>query len=170
MAILGVSDLWKMFEWTYGRLTGSEIERRKRVEAWLDAVYADLKQISDIWLEIVKEKRISQSQADAVVRIVKGTNSSTAQLVQTIFGTRLEQFYDAASTVLPPENPFRETFIHTLASILLMRARTRTKLEQLTGTWEINPQMIAELEAGALELQKQVAILQAQITTFKASP
>jgi hypothetical protein len=47
MALIGASDIWKIFEFAMGRFTGSKAEKRKRVEAWLDTVYSDLNELAN---------------------------------------------------------------------------------------------------------------------------
>jgi hypothetical protein len=167
MAVVGVSDLWKIFEWAHGLVSGSEADRRKRAEGWLDAVYADLKELSDIWLDIATTQRVSFRQAERALEIVEG--DERRRMSQSATFTRLSEFYRAASGVLPPDNPFRETFLDSLGTLMVYRNRARGVLDRVVGAWDVSPEEVEQMKAAASDLQRQAAILQAQITNFKAT-
>ncbi|MGA2115690.1 MAG: hypothetical protein ABSH56_13190 [Bryobacteraceae bacterium] len=170
MAVIGVSDLWKIFEWANGRVSSSEADRRKRAEGWLDAVYADLKELSDIWLDIATNQRVFFRQAKRALVIVEGDQSDERHFIsQAVTFTRLTEFYQATSRVLPPDNPFRETFLNSLGTLMVYRNRARGLLDRNAGAWDVSPEEVDQMKIAASDLQRQTAILQAQITNFKAT-
>jgi hypothetical protein len=64
MPIIGVSDIWKMFEWLHGNEKSNREQDHKRVEGWLDAVYSDINDLSDIWLKISAGRQLSSKEAE----------------------------------------------------------------------------------------------------------
>lgn len=167
MTVVGVSDLWKIFEWVHGRVAGSKADRRKRVEAWLDAVYADLKELSDIWLAISTKHRVTFGQGKRAVEIVQGDEAT--RISQSATFTRLTEFYRGASRVLPPNSPFQETFLQSLGPLMIARNHARGMLDRISGATDVSGDEAQKINAAALDLQRQAAILEAQIIDFKAT-
>jgi hypothetical protein len=168
MSVIGVSELWKIFEWLHGTVKGNRDEYRKRAEAWLDAVYADIKDLSDIWLKLSTGRHLSSKQTKHASEILAET--SALRIAQSVTYTKLGQFYLSASQVLPyNNNPFRDEFLDGLGSLLVNRNEARGILDRIFGRRDVGEDDVERLKAAALELQKQAAILQAQITTFKAT-
>jgi hypothetical protein len=52
-----------MFERLHGSVNSNREDDHKRVEAWLDAVYIDIKDLSDIWLKLSVGRHLSSKQA-----------------------------------------------------------------------------------------------------------
>jgi hypothetical protein len=194
MPAIGTSDLWKMFEWAHGWLGASKRARHQQIEKWLDAVYADLNELSMLWMELSANRQVARDREIRAGRILAsgvsldylkvrkvrrqdtGIRFTKSEMVisgsQQIASSRLREFYDAASRVLPPDNSFRETFLDSLASVLLARARAREAFDQISDEQgpESTKELLASMNAAARELQENTAILQAAITTLKALP
>lgn len=101
MPIIAVSDFWKIFEWALSHSKSAKEDQRKLIDGWLDHVYADLKELSDIWLEIL-DKGVTPKLRERAAGVLIPSQVEPF--------TRLEGFYRAASQVLPSDNPFREGF------------------------------------------------------------
>jgi hypothetical protein len=143
-------------------------EDRKRAEAWLDAVCADIKDLSDIWLKLSAGRHLSFKRTKHAREILEET--SALRIPQSTMYTKLGKFYLSASQVLPYQNnPFRDNFLDGLGSILVKRNEARGILDRIFGRRDVSEEDVEKLKAAALELQKQAAILQAQIITFKAT-
>jgi hypothetical protein len=91
MSVIGVSELWKIFEWLHGTVKGNRDEYRKRAEAWLDAVYADIKDLSDIWLKLSTGRHLSSKQTKHASDVLAET--SALRIAQSVTYTKLGQFY-----------------------------------------------------------------------------
>ena len=133
----------------------------------MDAVYADLKELSDIWLAIATTHWATLHQAKRAVEIVEGGEEML--ISQVVIYTRLAEFYRGASRVLPPDNPFRDVFFDGLRSLMAYRRQARGILDQIIGALHVSRDEVEKMKAAALDLQKQAAILQAQIANFKAT-
>jgi hypothetical protein len=53
MATLGVSDLWKIFDWYHGQRSKRDGDTQRALIEWLGGVYTDLCRLSEIWSQIV---------------------------------------------------------------------------------------------------------------------
>jgi hypothetical protein len=51
-------------------IKGDRVEERKRAEVWLDAVYADIKSLSDIWLKVSISGRLSSREARRATKMI----------------------------------------------------------------------------------------------------
>jgi hypothetical protein len=167
MPVLGVSDIWKMFEWLHGSVKSNRQEDHKRVEAWLDAVYKDIQDLSDIWLKISVGRQLSSKQTQRGSKILHDIEAM--RIPQALVSTSLGQFYRTASLVLHSNNPFRDEFLDGLGSLLVNRNEARGILDRMFGRQDVSKEDVERLKAAAFELQKQAAILKADITTFKAT-
>jgi hypothetical protein len=147
-AVVGVSDIWKIFEWVHGRVSGSEADRRKRAEVCLDVVYADLKELSDISLAISATHYVTFGQAKRAVKIVEGDEKMRTSQIATC--TRLTEFYRGASRVLPPDNPFREVFFDGLASLTASRNKARGMLDRILGALDVSRDGVEKRKAASL--------------------
>jgi hypothetical protein len=167
MPVIGVSDIWKMFEWLHGNEKSNREQDHKRVEGWLDAVYVDIKDLSDIWLKVSAGRELSSEQAERGKEILGDIEAM--RIPQSLVSTSLGQFYRAASQVLRSDNPFRDEFLDGLGSLLVKRNEARGILDRIFGRQTVSKEDVERLKAAAFELQKQAAILKAQIITFKAT-
>jgi hypothetical protein len=166
MPVIGVSDFLKVIEFAFGRYNVSKEERRKHIEGWPDSVYSDLKELSDVWQKIVATNRLSVIEYRYVARKIDEEVLLHSNIGMT--GSLLE-FYRAASSVLPEKNPFREDFIHSLAQFLRTRNEARAIVDRRSLIIDMTSADQEQLKNAALELQKQAAILKAQIATLKAT-
>jgi hypothetical protein len=55
MALIGVSEIWKIFEWVNGKKSRRDENNRKAMIEWLEAVHADLCRLSELWAQIVED-------------------------------------------------------------------------------------------------------------------
>jgi hypothetical protein len=168
LGALSVADVWKMWEWSHGLLKGSSNEKRARVEAWLDAVYADAERLAEIWTEVVtKEMADCAGVHEGLGMVLKKRRVLYGNLT---INARLRTFYEAASAVLSSDSPFDEQFLDQLASVLLTRDKLFTFLKlggaETAVAGEGDKETIDKL---TIELRHHVGVLQATIITFKAA-
>ena len=50
--LIGVAEIWKMFEWTYGRRSTNHEATKKQIIDWLEEVRRELDNLSDVWLKL----------------------------------------------------------------------------------------------------------------------
>jgi hypothetical protein len=172
MPIIGVTDIWKMFEWLHGNEKSNREQDHKRVEGWLDAVYSDINDLSDIWLKISAGRQLSSEEAERGSEILGDIEAMRTP--QALVATSLGQFYRSATQVLRPNNPFRDEFLDGLGSLLVKRVEVRDALDRIFldrifGLQHVSKEDLEKVKVAAFELQKQAAILKAEITTFKAT-
>jgi hypothetical protein len=168
MVGLGVGELWKVFEWCAGRSVERNKENRERAEGWLDEVQKVLSELSEAWVEICSaDLRVDGQSSRAAVWL-----SAVRGSPQLPIAYRLMEFYRATSKVIPGTEGFQPEFLTLLANVLQKRDAARHKLDQASST-EDEAEMqrtLAEMRTLSDELQRQVAMLQVAIATFKAAP
>lgn len=168
MALIGVGDLWKMFEWAHGR----EARNRKAIEEWLDAVYTDLSDLSQVWIKIssmaAAVPREDWRQVFAVFR--RGADPQS----QSVLAGRLEEFYRSASAVLHQQGRVRfgDSFVDHLGRIIMARNGARELLDEqphfVTLSADLAQHPATDMMSAVDALQKEIVALQALIEEFKA--
>ena len=120
---LGVSDVWKMFEWANHK----KADNKAAVTEWLEAVYSDLNELSEVWIKIASALETADVDGE-VAEAFEIINRRSDALSQRMFRERRVQFYESASSVLPlpKKTEFRDSFIEKLGDLLYTLA---TRLE-----------------------------------------
>lgn len=168
---VSVADVWKMFEWANSR----KAKNKEAVCEWLDAVYKDLEDISNVWAKICE----TLETADEEKEIGKGIEITLRHsgLSQEMFASRLRSFYKSASLVLREKQSveFRENFVGQLSRLLVERQRARHMLEKELPMQNVAAdskatETLIRIRESVKAIQNEVASLQVMIQTFKAQP
>lgn len=165
---LSISDLWKVFEYANSQRT----KNKEAVFAWLDAVYKDLEDLSNVWFRICEtlETANEEKELEKAYRILIRRDRPS----QAAFSGRLSRFYESASAVLGSRKMagFHEDFILDLGAVLKSRMRAREMLDKkpplISVANESTSETLLRMREYAEALQRDVITLQALITTFKA--
>jgi hypothetical protein len=169
MPVIGVSDVWKMFEWLHKERDASRVQRKAAVIEWLEAVNKDLIQLSDLW-----SRMSNAGESDAALRghrIIEGYYFS----LQSNAASRLRAFYQSATLVIggKVEERFQSNFMNALGALLLERDKARCSLDQQSNVLLLDSDATAEslrtIRSASAALQNEVASLQVLIANFKAS-
>jgi hypothetical protein len=169
MSFLSAGDIWKVAEWVSGQKVGSKAARKKAAEAWLDSVYTDLEELSRLWLELATFK-YDEAKADRASELVGQLFKLRAP--QYVVSTRLEEFYRATSSVLGADNPFQLQFLENLGKLLVQRRALCEMVDRVeSGSSDLShdEELASAMKSGTIELQRQCAVLQAAITSFKSA-
>ena len=168
MSVVGVSDVWKMFEWANGR----KAARKQAVGEWLDAVYNDLEDLAKIWRRLsasLDAAELDHEVHRAVAVIRRGDDAGSQQWL----AGRLLRFYEAASTVLRGrrEVDMPNNFVQSLGHVLLERRKAREVFDEHFNGRTIDPTNtelhLRDMTSAADALQREAAALQVLIKTFK---
>jgi hypothetical protein len=92
---LSIADVWKVFEWANHR----KAESKAAVSEWLDSVYTDLEDLSRVWFRICENLDVANEkhEIDEAVKII---HRGELRSLQSLYASRLEEFYRATSLVL----------------------------------------------------------------------
>jgi hypothetical protein len=170
MPAIGVSDIWKIFEYK----TSETRRNRQAVIEWLESVYAGLDELSKLWREVVSKATAQQPDYEARAKAKRFIYAYTFYSPHNIiFYSRLHEFYRAASEVLGEKNgAFVNTFVDALANVLQGRDEVRRTIERDGGLTTLSPDAqkpFNDVVAAELALQAEIAKLQVVIKTFKAT-
>jgi hypothetical protein len=163
---IGVSDLWKMFEWLHSR----KATNKSAIGEWLDAVYADLNDLASVWIKITTklDKTTIEGNVHNGLEILRRGHNRHSQYV---YGGRLQSFYHAASLVLQARGEqFDQSFVDDLGFLLMYRnnAAGVVNNEFKSDQAQINL-WLGEMDVAFRSIQDQMRSLQVLIATFKAS-
>ena len=172
-SMIGVSDIWKMFEWTYRNLSGSRKERKTAIVQWLDEVNRNLTILSDTWLSICNGVEGSEFQSPGEALRKSGIENVLGG--QSIAAGVLKKFYESATAVMGGrvELKFHTDFNNALGTLLYERDIARTIIdsqERIVALDSRNTRADAlkDVRTAADSLQREVIALRVLITNFKA--
>ena len=162
---IGVSDLWKMFEWLHSRKAANE----SAIGEWLDAVYADLNDLASVWMKItatLDETTIEGNVHNGLDILSRGRDGHS----QYLYSGRLQSFYHAASLVLQARGEqFDRSFVDDLGSLLTYRNNAGGILSSEFKSDEAQIRLwLGEMDVALRSIQDQMASLQVLVATFKA--
>jgi hypothetical protein len=169
MDLIGVSEVWRIFEWAFAR--GSERDERARqaLIEWLDGIYKELEGLSESWIHIIEWTRAFEGD---VASVKVGTLETRVR--QTILATRLRAFCDAAPIVLEEatKGQWRHSFVFVLSNVLARRDEARALLDSAEErgnghSWMNKSANLEQFREAGTALQQQIAALQAQIRNIK---
>jgi hypothetical protein len=166
---LSIADVWKVFEWANRR----KAESKTAVSEWLDSVYTDLEDLSRVWFRIC-ENLDNANEKHEIEQAVKIIHRGELRSLQSLYASRLEEFYGATSLVLGSRqnSDFHGDFVLKLATVLQQRYRARQILEKELPLSTVAPENISEtllqMRKMAEAIQRDAVSLQVLIKTFKA--
>lgn len=166
---LPLSEIWRVFEWAYGR----KAENKKAVCEWLEAVYGDLESLSKVWFRICKSLETKRKN-EAIDRARNFIVRSEMISRQSGFAGRLMEFNNSASLVLGTKETadFHSDFVNRLGKLLSYRRNLRMIFEKELPIALADPELakmtLLRMGEEAEAIQREAVSLQVLIRTFKA--
>src|SRR5215467_6924854 len=161
---IGVSDVFKIFEFA----TGRKAERRERVIEWLDAVYSDLEELSQLWVKIMADTESADLQESKQALDILYSRGFDENLhLQRALAGRLLQFYLSATKVLGNNKSRRivseedkNLFMFKLGSVLAARLKARNIVDDRWQFRFAERPVSLSLENAYVSLQDELVSLQ----------
>jgi len=178
MAIIGIGDIWKIFEWANGSKTKRDEIAHQRIVEWLDGVLADLGHLSELWAKIMEDVSLIEIDPRRLTNVEPELRRILS--CQTGAAERLHGFYYAASVVLNGEKLHgngQESFVRMLSVLILTRQSGRQLVDELMENqvrmrFLSSDNRVADLgsiRTAGEAIQREIAALQVLIATFKAT-
>jgi hypothetical protein len=180
MGVIGIADVWKMFEWAHKEWRGPKTQRKAAAIEWLEEVRKELRDLSEIWIEICNKIEDGRLKTLPDIRAHPGVSlyldlevEPGVALIQQRINYQLRNFYQSASRVLVGQDKFQRDFLYALKTLLIERDKARRVIDQGRGVILIDSSSAADglgtLRSASEAIQKEVAALQVLIANFKAN-